>query len=106
MNKLKLSNKAKEIVRKLIDSKDSERAGDIVAIDPVTGEYYFGKTEVEAAIEGRTEKNDPKAVFYFVRIGYPAVHTLKSIDLQGKIHQFYTPKVIFNFDKEDIIFES
>ena len=93
MEKLKLSSKAEEVVKRLIDFKDSDKVGYIAAVDPQTGETFYGKSEVEAAKEGRRAKNDPKAVFFFVRVGYPSVHVLKSINLQGYIHQFYFPLV-------------
>lgn len=38
-------------------------------------------------------KNDSKAVFFFVRVGYPSVHVLKTVRLQGYIYQDYFPKV-------------
>ena len=85
MEKLKLSPVAEGVVRRLINSKDSDKVGCIAAVDPQTGEIFYGKNEVEAAKEGRRAKNDPKAVFFFVRVGYPSVHVLKSINLQGYI---------------------
>ena len=93
MEKLKLSSKAEEVVKRLVDFKDSDKVGYIAAVDPQTGETFYGKNEVEAAKEGRRAKNDPKAVFFFVRVGYPSVHVLKSINLQGYIHQLYFPLV-------------
>jgi len=93
MEKLKLSPKAEGIVRSLINSKDSDKVGYIVALDPLTGETFYGKNEVEASKEGRRAKNDPRAVFFFVKVGYPSVHVLKSINLQGYIHQLYFPLV-------------
>jgi len=93
MERLKLSLQAREVIDKLVDSKDSEKIGYIAAVDPQTGEVFYGKTIAEAAKEGRKRKNDPKAIFFFVRVGYPSVHVLKSISLQGKILQDYFPKV-------------
>lgn len=91
MRKLKLTGQASEIVRNLINSKDSEKVGYIAAVDPQTGEMFYGKNIVEAAKEGRKIKNDNKAVFFFVRIGYPSVHILKGISLRGYIEQEYFP---------------
>lgn len=85
MKRLKLSGQAKGIVKRLIDSKDSEKVGYIAAVDPQTGEVFYSKSVVEAAKEGRRVKNDPKATFFFVRVGYPSVHVLKGIKLQGYI---------------------
>ena len=84
---------SEEMVKRLMDSKDTEKAGYIAAVDPQTGEVFYGKNVVEAAKEGRSVKHDPKAVFFFVRVGYPSVHVLKSIHLQGYIEQEYFPKV-------------
>ena len=93
MGKLKLSSKAEEAVKRLINFKGSDKVGYIAAVDPQTGETFYGKTVVEAAKKGREAKNRPKAVFFFVRVGYPSVHVLKSINLQGYIHQDYFPTV-------------
>ena len=83
MEKLKLSLKAKEVTNRLVGSKDSEKVGYIAAVDPQTGEAFYGKTVAEAAKEGRKRKKDSKAVFFFVRVGYPSVHVLKTVRLQG-----------------------
>ncbi len=93
MEPLKLSDQAKEIAKKLIGSKNSDKAGYIAAVDPQTGEVFYGKSVVEAAKEGRRMKNDPKAVFFFIKVGYPLVDVLKSIALQGHIYEDYFPKV-------------
>ena len=61
MNRLRLSKQAEAIVESLIHSKDPKRAGSIAAVDPETGETYFGETEVQAAKKGRRIKNDPKS---------------------------------------------
>lgn len=67
MERLRLSNKAKDAIRRLVDSKNSERVGDIAAIDPRSGEIvFYGKTVVEASNEGRRIKNDPKAIFFLL----------------------------------------
>ena len=76
MRKLKLTGQASEIVRNLINSKDSEKVGNIAAVDPQTGEIFYGKNIAQAAKEGRKIKNDNKAVFFFVRVGFPSVHIL------------------------------
>jgi len=93
MKRLKLSTKARETVRKLIGSKEPEKVGSIAAVDPETGEIFYGRSVVESAKKGRRMKNDPDAVFFFVRVGYPSVHILKAISLQGYIEQNYFPKI-------------
>jgi hypothetical protein len=89
MDRMKLSNQAKRVAASLIDSKNSEKTGYIAAIEPDTGEVFYGKSVAEAAKEGRRVKNNPKAVFFFVRVGYPSVHVLKSVVLQGHIENNY-----------------
>ena len=91
MERLKLSPKAQEVTARLVSSKNSERIGYIAAVDPETGEVFYGRTVAEAAKEGRKRKSDPKAVFFFVRVGYPSVHVLKAVRLQGYIYQDVFP---------------
>ena len=93
MKRLKLSAKAEETVKKLIGFRESEKAGSIAAVDPKTGETFYGKSVVESAKKGRKMKNDPRAVFFFVRVGYPSVHVLKAVNLRGYIEQDYFPKI-------------
>ncbi|PKP57837.1 MAG: hypothetical protein CVT88_03030 [Candidatus Altiarchaeales archaeon HGW-Altiarchaeales-1] len=93
MKRLKLSTKAEETVKKLIDARESENLGFIAAIDPETGETFYGRSVVESAKKGRMIKNDPRAAFFFVRVGYPSVHVLKAVNLQGYIEQDYFPKM-------------
>jgi len=93
MERLKLSGQAKEITKKLISSKDSDKVGYIAAVDPQTAEVFYGKSVVEAAKQGRKMKNDPKAVFFFVKVGHPSVDVLKNIALQGHIYEDYFPKI-------------
>lgn len=81
------------MVDKLIQAKESGRYGQIAAVDPQTGKAYYGKNVVEASKIGRKQKRDPKAVFFFVRVGHPSVHVLKSIALQGHIERDFFPKI-------------
>jgi len=74
-----LSRRAKSTVKKLIRSKKSSKAGYIGAVDPKTGEVFYGMTIAGASKEGRKKKNDPKATFFFVRVGSPSVHVLKAL---------------------------
>ena len=67
VERLKLSSQAKEVINRLVDSQDSEKAGHIAAVDPQTGEVFYGKTITEAANEGSKRENDSKAIFFFVK---------------------------------------
>lgn len=49
--------------------------GMIAAIYPKSGEYFLGKTLVEAVEVAR--KKYPGKTFYFIRIGYPYAHEHK-----------------------------
>jgi len=91
VEKLNLSTNAERVVKRLINSKDLDKVGQIAAVDPQTGETFYGKTVVEAAKIGRKAKKDPKAIFFFVKVGYPAVHVIKN--LRGYIYQECFPKV-------------
>ena len=46
--------------------------GQIVAIEVESGDYFIGQSVVEAARKARAKH--PDKLFYFVRIGFPAVH--------------------------------
>lgn len=62
---------SKDVLEKLKDL-EAEYKGRIVAIEPDTSEYFLGKTVLEAF--DKAHKVYPESLFYFVRIGYPAVH--------------------------------
>ena len=66
MKKINLSEKANEVIKKLIGSVDTDKLGYIAAIEPQTAEVFYGKSIVEAAKLGRKMKNDIKAIFFFV----------------------------------------
>ncbi|MBI3303504.1 MAG: hypothetical protein HYZ72_15680 [Deltaproteobacteria bacterium] len=46
--------------------------GQIVAIEVESGDYFIGKSVTEAAKKARAKH--PQKLFYFVKIGFPAVH--------------------------------
>lgn len=74
---LAFDRKAEAIYRtKLKPKLEGKYKGRIVAIDVESGDYFVGRTVLEAIEKGR-EKH-PGKIFYAVRIGYPAVHSLRS----------------------------
>lgn len=93
MKKLNLTEKAKKSVKKLTSSKDKSQIGCIAAVNPLTGDFFYGKSVKEAAKKGRKIQEDPKAVFFFVRVGSTSVHMLKRVRLQGNIDQSCFPIV-------------
>jgi hypothetical protein len=74
---LAFDRKAEAIYRKKLKPKLEEKfKGRIVAIDVDSEDYFVGKTVLEAIEKGR--RKHPGKIFYAVRIGYPAVHSLRS----------------------------
>ena len=69
----------------MIRLHEPEKAGLIAAVDPKTGEAFYGNSIVEAVKLGRKTKNDPVAVFFFVKVGYPLVQVIKKATIQGQI---------------------
>jgi hypothetical protein len=51
---------------------EKDHQGEIVAIEVESGDYFLGKTVIEAADKGK--KRHPQKGFYFIRIGHKAVH--------------------------------
>jgi len=74
---LAFDRKAETIYRTKLKPKLEEKyKGRIVAIDVESGDYFVGRTVLEAIEKGR--RKHPGKIFYDVRIGYPAVHSLRS----------------------------
>jgi hypothetical protein len=70
--------------------KDKERLeatehGRVVALEVESGETFVGRTVLEAAMQGRTKY--PDKLFYFIRVGYPAVHSSKGTSKRVAIRQ-------------------
>jgi hypothetical protein len=72
IDRKKLSSKGKAIYNGIVAKLESEHKGDIVAIEVDSGDYFLGRTVVEAGDKAR--KKHPDKVFYFARIGFPAVY--------------------------------
>ena len=73
---LAFDKKGEEIYQKKLRPKlEGKHKGRIVAIDVGSGDYFLGKTVLEAIEKGR--KKHPGQIFYAIRIGYPAVHSLR-----------------------------
>jgi hypothetical protein len=62
----------KKIYQRLLRKIEPKHRGEIIAIEPETGEYFIGTDELEVLKEAR--KKHPRKVFYLARIGFPAVH--------------------------------
>lgn len=59
-------------VLKNLEALEAQYKGMIAAVYPESGEYFLGKTLIEA-VEAAREKY-PQKTFYFIRIGYPYAH--------------------------------
>jgi hypothetical protein len=71
---LALDRKAEAIYRKKLKPKlERKYKGRIVAIDVDSGDYFLGRTVLEAMEKGR--KKHPDKIFYAIQIGYRAVHS-------------------------------
>ncbi|MDI6791470.1 MAG: hypothetical protein QME81_01190 [bacterium] len=64
--------KGKEIYAGIKDRLEKEHKGELIAINVDTGEYFLGKSVIEAA--GKGKEKYPDAVFYVARVGYRAVY--------------------------------
>ena len=74
---LAFDKKAQAIYRtKLKPKLEGKYKGRIVAIDVESEDYFVGRTVLEAIEKGR--RKHPGKIFYAVRIGYPAVHSLRT----------------------------
>lgn len=56
------------------EQMEATARGKVVAIEVESGEVFIGYTALEAAMKGRMKF--PDKFFYFIRVGYPAVHCL------------------------------
>ena len=54
---------------------EGKHRGKIIAIDVDSGEYFMGKTVLEAVEKGRQKY--PDKIFHVIRVGYPAVHSIR-----------------------------
>jgi len=68
----KVISGGKEIYNRIRRKLEPEHRGEIVAIEVDSGDYFLGRTVTEATSEARMKH--PDKVFYFVRVGFPAVY--------------------------------
>jgi hypothetical protein len=62
---------SKAVIAK-INRKEAKHKGLVAAIEPKSGDYFLGKKTLDAVDKGREKY--PDAIFFCIRIGYPAVH--------------------------------
>jgi hypothetical protein len=67
----KIEGPSEKVLREIHGLSRQDR-GKIAAVEPRFGQYFLGKTLVEAAKEAR--RNFPGRTFYFVRVGSRTAH--------------------------------
>ena len=72
INMRKFDEKSDEAYEKLKSELEDKYYGLIVAIEPYSGDYFVGKSVIEAGDKGK--QKHPDKIFYFVRPGFRAVH--------------------------------
>ena len=76
MDKEAFAEKAQTIYnQKYKEEMETTAHGKVIAIEVESGEAFMGRTAMEAAMKARREF--PDRLFYFIRVGYPAVHSVK-----------------------------
>lgn len=71
----KISKKGRQIFAALDPELREMHRGQFIVIEADSGDYFIGKTEMEANQKAR-EKH-PGKVFFLGRIGYPTAYTFK-----------------------------
>ena len=77
------AEKALAIYEKYKERLEATERGKVVAIEVESGEAFVGRTVLEAAMKARTKY--PDKLFYFIRVGYPAVHSSKGTSTRVSI---------------------
>lgn len=72
VDKNELVEKGKELYKKIKDMLEPEHKGEVVAIEIKTGDYFLGKSVIEA--DRKARKRYPDEVFYFGRVGYRTLY--------------------------------
>lgn len=75
-NKKEFAKKGNEIYkRKYQKELESTNKGKIIAIEVESEDYFIEDSVIKAAMKARQKY--PDKLFFFARIGYPAVYSLK-----------------------------
>ena len=72
INTYEVREKGGEVYEKLKPELEEKYHGRIVAIEPYSGDYFVGKSVIEAGDKGKEKY--PDRIFYFVRPGFRAVY--------------------------------
>lgn len=56
----------------LKDKLEKDHFGQIIAIEPISGDYFFGDKDIDAALKAKEKY--PDRLVYIKKIGHRAVH--------------------------------
>lgn len=73
-----MAEKARAIYEKIKDELETEHMGEVVAIDVESGDYFLGKTGLEAARQARARY--PNRIPYIIRIGRPTYISFRRLE--------------------------
>lgn len=76
-NKHEVARKGKAIYEKIREKMEAEHKGEVVAIEVESGDYFLGKSALDAVKRGR-EKH-PDGLYYAIRIGKRAYISFKTV---------------------------
>lgn len=71
----RLQARGERVYQRLKSKLEPYHKGDIVAVEPDSGEYVVGNDELQVALKAL--ERFPGKKFSFFRVGYPAVHKLR-----------------------------
>ena len=75
-DKKSFAEKGEDIYRKNYKKKfEPQENGKVLAIEIENGECFLGDSVMQAGVKAR--KKYPDKFFYFVRVGHPAVYSIK-----------------------------
>lgn len=75
MTKDRFIEKSESIYSRVKTKLEKTHKGDVVAIEPESAKYVIGEDTLDAAL--KAQRQYPNKIFYFMRIGFPAVHKLR-----------------------------
>jgi hypothetical protein len=73
-----MAKKAKAIYERIKEKLEAEHFGEVVAIDVESGDYFLGKTGLEAARQAKAKY--PNRIPYIIRIGRRAYISFRRLE--------------------------
>lgn len=72
IDKRAMAEKGQTLYQTIKDTLEPQHNGEIVAIEVDSGDYYLGRSVIEA--DNQARKKHPDKLFYFTRVGRRALH--------------------------------